>query len=760
MNGDQGSTLDALKILPELPKPNLDDRTYTDLVDEGILRIPRYTPEWTNHNPSDPGITLIELFAWLTDQMLWRFNQVPWRQYIAFLELLGIRLEPPRPAKTEVTFYLTRSQKYQDSIPSIPLGTEISTERTENQEAVIFSTERGLDIGVPNIRNFLITDQMVQSPISHLGALRDGFHRWSPENEQGYAWSGREQSIFQATPQPHNGFYLVLGSTTRPDGQLQRLDGHVVELDIAGQLAGPTGINPKRPPRRWEAWDGEAWQPVLLSEDHDDTFGFSFDETGQSPQQGARRAAVMLHMPLTWPEATFYSHTGAPYTGFWLRCVYDQQSQANQAGGGDSELPAYRRSPLFTGLTVRAIGGTVPATQCTFVHDELLGESNGKPGQQFSLQSEAVLDRNANEHLRVILPGEADSEDWLEVSDFADSTSEDCHYTLDSRTGLLQLGPLVREPAQLKAEVQLRRQIQRPETGLTSFPQTDHPLQRQYGKVPPRGAVLRMTAYRTGGGEAGNVQPGALRILKSAIPYVTRVTNHKAASGGANAETLEQAVMRVPRLLRTRDRAVTPEDFETLAKQASRKIRRVHCLPISAESVGRVTLLLVPDTPAETSPHQRFDLPRDLRNTVEQFLGERSLLGIAIQTKTPEYVRVKVQAKILLEDAYRHHESVKSEICQSLQQSLYQFINPLTGGWDGNGWKFGASLQESDIIGYLHKHPVAGVRSIAALQLFSWDRQASRWVSHQEAIKLTPLQLIDSWESESDSTTGHGIELI
>ncbi|MEM7713573.1 MAG: hypothetical protein AAF349_08360, partial [Cyanobacteria bacterium P01_A01_bin.68] len=63
-------------FLPKLPNSNLDDRTFQDLVDECILRIPRYCPEWTNYNPGDPGITLVELFAWLTDQMLLRFNQI------------------------------------------------------------------------------------------------------------------------------------------------------------------------------------------------------------------------------------------------------------------------------------------------------------------------------------------------------------------------------------------------------------------------------------------------------------------------------------------------------------------------------------------------------------------------------------------------------------------------------------------------------------------------------------------------------------
>ena len=96
----------VFNFLPNLPKADLDDRQYADLMQECLSRIPRYCPEWTNHNPSDPGVVLLELFSWLTDQMLNRFNQVPRRNYVTFLELLGIRLEPPRPAQTELTFYL------------------------------------------------------------------------------------------------------------------------------------------------------------------------------------------------------------------------------------------------------------------------------------------------------------------------------------------------------------------------------------------------------------------------------------------------------------------------------------------------------------------------------------------------------------------------------------------------------------------------------------------------------------------------------
>ncbi len=72
-----------------LQLPNLDDRRYADLVDEARRLIPTYAPEWTNHNPSDPGITLVELFAFLSEMLLYRLNRVTAANVLSFLKLLN-----------------------------------------------------------------------------------------------------------------------------------------------------------------------------------------------------------------------------------------------------------------------------------------------------------------------------------------------------------------------------------------------------------------------------------------------------------------------------------------------------------------------------------------------------------------------------------------------------------------------------------------------------------------------------------------------
>ena len=121
-----------------IPPPKLDDRTFNDIVEEAISMIPRYAPEWTNHNPSDPGITLIELAAWMTDLLIYRLNQVPEKNYVAFLNLLGIKLRPPRAARALTRFTLVEGSVKQ----RVPRGTQVSTPQATEEHMVTFETAR------------------------------------------------------------------------------------------------------------------------------------------------------------------------------------------------------------------------------------------------------------------------------------------------------------------------------------------------------------------------------------------------------------------------------------------------------------------------------------------------------------------------------------------------------------------------------------------------------------------------------------------
>jgi hypothetical protein len=76
-----------------LPIPVLDDRRFHDLVEEARALIPTHAPDWTNHNASDPGITLIELFAYLTEALIYRLDRITPDNVCAFLDLLDGSVE-------------------------------------------------------------------------------------------------------------------------------------------------------------------------------------------------------------------------------------------------------------------------------------------------------------------------------------------------------------------------------------------------------------------------------------------------------------------------------------------------------------------------------------------------------------------------------------------------------------------------------------------------------------------------------------------
>lgn len=123
-----------------IPTVNLDDRTFDDIRDEAIRLIPRYCPEWTNHNASDPGITLIELFSWMTEMTLYRLNKVPQKNYLAMLELMGMSLSPPQGARAIVRFFPIDNCKKNILVKK---GTKIASV-SEDTQPVIFETEKNL----------------------------------------------------------------------------------------------------------------------------------------------------------------------------------------------------------------------------------------------------------------------------------------------------------------------------------------------------------------------------------------------------------------------------------------------------------------------------------------------------------------------------------------------------------------------------------------------------------------------------------------
>jgi hypothetical protein len=219
-----------------LPSPKLDDRTYDELRNQLIDRIPTLCPRWTDFNPSDPGITVLELMAWMAEVLLYRINRVPEKSLIRFLELIGVELRPPTCARTWVVF--TPAATQEDSAPFVPSGTRVSA-ASDGPEPVAFETTDGLNLTTAKL-------------IKILNAGDDITDNVAPADERG-------TSILD---HPDDRHILYVGDSRL--GDCQR--GTVLHLAIGldSPMSGPVHVE-------WEVKDGDTWIPLLPLTD--ETFG-------------------------------------------------------------------------------------------------------------------------------------------------------------------------------------------------------------------------------------------------------------------------------------------------------------------------------------------------------------------------------------------------------------------------------------------------------------------------------------------------------
>ncbi len=367
-----------------LPVPNLDDRRFQDLVDEAKRLVQQRCPEWTDHNVSDPGVTLIELFAWMTDQVVYRLNRVPDRHYVKFLELIGVSLYPPTAARTQVTFWLAAPQP---DVVTIPTGTQIATLRTDTSEAIAFATTHDLPI--------------VPCALGRMGSMIDG--KTLRDHSEGLE-KGADIFAFAEVPQPGDALYV---------GLTEAVPSNAVRLRFRASIDG-VGVDPTNPPLAWEAWTGDDWEPCEL--DSDTTGGLNRD------------GDVVLHVP-----GDHVASLIAKQRAGWLRARVTQP---------DEGQPAYSASPKVSGLTAITIGGTVGAVNAELVLAEDVGISEGVPGQRFPLKRGPVVPGDGIPVLEVA--GDDGWDEWTHVADFASSGADDRHFTLDASSGEVRLGPAVR----------------------------------------------------------------------------------------------------------------------------------------------------------------------------------------------------------------------------------------------------------------------------------------------------------------------------
>lgn len=651
-----------------LPAPRLDDRTFQDLVDDAKRFVQERCPTWTDHNVSDPGVTLIETFAWMTDLLLYRLNRVPDRLYVKFLDLIGTTLFPPTAATVEVDFRLSAPQ---DVDVTIPRGSVVATQRTVTDAATAFTTLSELKVLASRVT--FVGSGAADSSIT---SRSDDF--------------GMRQPVAVFSDVPQVGEALVVGFD-------QALPHHLIQLQFVCVEGAGEGIDTRYPPLRWEAWTVDGWSPceVLV----DQTWGFN------------RNGLVELALP----PGHVSSDLGGQMGGL-VRC------RVVPAEG----FKPYRRSPLVEQVTGATIGATTTAVHATFVEHEQLGSSTGVAGQEFQLTRAPVVPSDevfvVEEHRPALRQDLGDGRGavaadadqvlvWELRATFADSGESDRHITLDRSTGIIRFGPMVRN-----------------EDGSV----------RRFGAVPAKGSQLVVPRYRVGGGAAGNVAPGAISVLRSSIPFVASVANRRGAVGGVDGETVEEAKARGPIQLRTRNRAVTIEDFEALTREAAPEVRRVKAVLDEDDGVpGAIRVHIVPAVSTEGNQIDiaRLDPSPELRESIRAYLDERRLVGTRVHISGVPMVGIQVAASIRVEP-HAEPESVRL----AALDSLYRHFNPVVGGAGGNGWPFGRSVTKGEAFGVVQG--VAGVDVVLDLTLSWIDLAEGETNADVNKVDLNPNELV------------------
>ncbi|MEU6716714.1 baseplate J/gp47 family protein [Nonomuraea sp. NPDC046802] len=628
--------------------PDLDDRTWQDLVDEATELIGHYAPQWTDRSPSDPGMAVIELFAWLVEGLLYRLNRVPEKNYLAFLNLLGITRAPATPARTLLTFTAQTGQS-----AAVPEGAWAQTGGAESQAPVVFQTESEL-LALPAGLSMVVRYDVPPAPAAATCAevIGTGAELRVPDGGTSFLLLGLDPAFTQ----PVERVELYAEPDHPPAGETAAL----------GWVFSSGGADPA------------GW--AVLTPELDTGHGL------------ARAGQIRLPLPAAWPAVDPanwpFPPGGRPQAGRPRRWIGLRLRNEQEPGEPARDALVQVRHLLPS---------TVPATTAlTAGRDapEALGTAGRAPRQVYELRNRPVYSRPGGspyDHVKIMVDGV----EW----------------------------PLAEEREQGRDEaVRLD-----PVTGEIVF--------GDVGATPPPGAAITAVYRHVAAGAAGNVLPATVTTLAEGVPGIVSVTNRVHGTDGVDEEPIEETKARAPLLLRTRDRAITAEDYEFLAMRVP-GVAIARCLAPRAQdkagpngawlagdpwtfgslirAPGQVNLIVVPDFGTDDA---RPEPPVALVQDVIAALDRCREVTADLTVTGPRYLPIEVTADVRVFKRARdmHLTSGLAEVKEQIKQRVAAFLHPVRGGPGGNGWQVGQSLYLPDV--YQAVRPRDDIGYLADLRL-------------------------------------------
>ncbi len=677
-----------------IPITSLDNRSFDDLVAEARQRLQAHLPEMQPLVEGDPMLALVDVFAWMTESVIYRANLIPERQRQAFLNLLHLPMRPAQPARGIVSI---------DTKPKGPaLLPLLRSESTLAAGDVIFSTLGELQ-STPLALSVMMKESVSEADLDALGIPGHSLREIYGVNTKAFrprSFRAGKDILDLANSQDKR-FYLLLhlpNKTLAAPATLEKLRdnlaGQIINIGIAPLDDQPAEIAESLAPRTLQ------WHIIWQKKSTDLKATYLPLEVIHDTSKGGRQTGVVrLRLPKSIGVLKSQFSNDPQYAGF---------------GNTPPEQPAdilpeqvvcwlSLSAPGETDLKLGYLGiNAVDVIAQGVVRDQVIGIGDGRAGQVAFLNRTDVdassVQIEVSEHGTYV--------PWQSVPHFAASRPDDRVYRFDSATGVVQFGDGIR------------------------------------GNRPAQNARIRAAYYRYGGGKQGNLPVDSIKQLITPASTSFMLRHEWRTSYGLDAEAVTEAENRIPAHLNHRSRAVTKDDFIQLARDnpiapVARAEIISGLLPSnSLASVrlnvpGVVSLFVMPPTlPAfAAAPKPAAGLLRD----VYTYMDERKLLGTELYVLSPQFVSVAISLSVEVIDP-----AVLTETLNAVNQAVLLYLWALApGGHLAQGWPMGRALEINELITVAAR--VKGVLAVHHVRVF-YQHDNKEWIE-TDKLPLKKYQL-------------------
>jgi len=680
--------------MPIVP-PRLDDRNFEDLVEELIARVPAHTPEWVPQ-AGDPGRTLLELFAWLGDALLYRANLIPERQRLVFLKLLGRPMRPAQAAQGLISVHLDNP----DAINSV-----IMAKQAHVTGSVDFETLAEVTL-LPVAQECYYKRPLSQEEKIELSDVLKGLQEFHGIDEEpdGYVTT----PIFPEGKSNKTGLDLISETTDHclwiallaPSPEqvpeiknslagLAEKAPPILNIGIAPAIETPFSLDqPETPGRISHIWEIS----TPKTDDKENPIYSRLTRILDSTHDLTRRGADRYILP------------GNPE---YIGVLEGDVRKDSNAGVGDrpprlddpekiSRIVAWLRmrpAQRIESLAISWAGiNAVEIDQKKTLQNTIFGTSDGSPDQVFQLPGSSVEQTTFELQVDEVDLGYVT---WKQVADLATVGRDDSVFVLDSEAGTVTFG-----------------------NGI-------------FGRIPEPGRRIRFKTLRFGGGKNGNLPPSSLTEISgkdlegNTIHQKLKVFQGLSTEGGEDPETLTEAEKRIPSWLQHRNRSVTEKDYKKLAAETPGvRLGRTEILPRflpqqrRPDVPGVVSVMVWPYKEQTEAPNPRPDRP--FIEKVYSYLNERRPLATELYVIGCQYIPIGISIGITVREGFGHSE-VENNVIKAVRRYLWSL--PPDGPFN-EGWPLGKSVKDNELEVIVAR--TQGVNTVGKVNLFiqnnnEWD---------------------------------------